>query len=284
MKFLRILSLFILFTACAFAGNISTLERIENTGKIRVGLRDNLYPFSFTDEKGRFRGFAYDIASLFNEKLSQHLNKKIEMIPVKITTQNRFEYVLNDKIDIEIGSTSYSFKREELVDFSIIYFFSETSILAYSQKINNITDLNGKIIGVTKNTTNEESLLKFLKEDHISPSKIVYLNEHFDSVENLKNKEIDAFCSDRTILYGVKKILNSENFIILNTPIGYEPYAFMMKENNSDFRDFVNNFIVWMVKTGKYFEIYEKWFDKAPVSPFLKNYFSVISYDLPENW
>jgi ABC-type amino acid transport substrate-binding protein len=284
MKFLRILSLFILFTACAFAGNISTLERIENTGKIRVGLRDNLYPFSFTDEKGRFRGFAYDIASLFNEKLSQHLNKKIEMIPVKITTQNRFEYVLNDKIDIEIGSTSYSFKREELVDFSIIYFFSETSILAYSQKINNITDLNGKIIGVTKNTTNEESLLKFLKENNISPSKIVYLNEHFDSVENLKNKEIDAFCSDRTILYGVKKILNSENFIILNTPIGYEPYAFMMKENNSDFRDFVNNFIVWMVKTGKYFEIYEKWFDKAPVSPFLKNYFSVISYDLPENW
>ncbi|MDK2791240.1 MAG: hypothetical protein PWQ25_103 [Deferribacteres bacterium] len=284
MKFLRILSLFILFTACAFAGNISTLERIENTGKIRVGLRDNLYPFSFTDEKGRFRGFAYDIASLFNEKLSQHLNKKIEMIPVKITTQNRFEYVLNDKIDIEIGSTSYSFKREELVDFSIIYFFSETSILAYSQKINNITDLNNKIIGVTKNTTNEESLLKFLKENNISPSKIVYLNEHFDSVENLKNKEIDAFCSDRTILYGVKKILNSENFIILNTPIGYEPYAFMMKENNSDFRDFVNNFIVWMVKTGKYFEIYEKWFDKAPVSPFLKNYFSVISYDLPENW
>ncbi|MBZ4644407.1 MAG: putative ABC-type amino acid transport-system, periplasmatic component [Deferribacteraceae bacterium] len=284
MKFLRILSLFILFTACAFAGNISTLERIENTGKIRVGFRDNLYPFSFTDEKGRFRGFAYDIASLFNEKLSQHLNKKIEMIPVKITTQNRFEYVLNDKIDIEIGSTSYSFKREELVDFSIIYFFSETSILAYSQKINNITDLNNKIIGVTKNTTNEESLLKFLKENNISPSKIVYLNEHFDSVENLKNKEIDAFCSDRTILYGVKKILNSENFIILNTPIGYEPYAFMMKENNSDFRDFVNNFIVWMVKTGKYFEIYEKWFDKAPVSPFLKNYFSVISYDLPENW
>lgn len=277
-----VLIIFIVFIHHTAIGN--TLKYITKKGEIRIGLRDNLRPFSFKDNNNNFNGFAYDIAKLFTEKLSTHLKKNIRLIPVKISTQNRFEKILKSEIDIEIGSTSYSYKREEIVDFSIIYFFSETSILGKKGEISNMNDLTNKVIGVTKNTTNQEYLLKFIKDSNIKIRKIVYLDEHFDSVEFLKQNKIDAFCSDRTILHGILQHLDKSKFHILNKPIGYEPYAFMMQENNSDFRDFVNNFIVWMVKSGNYFKIYKKWVSDLPVSPFLKSYFSVISYDLPKNW
>ncbi|MGA1846032.1 amino acid ABC transporter substrate-binding protein [Deferribacter abyssi] len=265
------------------------MNKIEKNGTIKIGFRDHLYPFSYIDSNKKFKGFAVDFANLLVEKLSDHFGKPIKLIPVQITTQNRFEKIVNNDIDIEMGSTTYSFDREKIVDFSFIYFFSETTIIFNKNIIKNSNDLNDKIVAVTKNTTNYRFLVKFLKNHKIKLKKLVLLKEHFDSLPLLEQEKIDAFCSDRTILLGImKKIKNKNKFTISNTPIGYEPYAFMLPENNSDFRDFVNNFLIWTIKTNLYFDIYKKWFKinntTIPISPYLREYLSVISFDLPSNW
>lgn len=278
-----------LITFYRYGFTIDIMSRIDKTGEFKVGFRDNLYPFSYINEKNNFDGFSVDFAELLVKKLSEHFNKKIKLKPVIITTQNRFNMILNNSIDIEMGSTTYSFNREQIVDFSIIYFFSETTIIYNKYKIKNISDLNNKIISVTKNTTNSHFLEKYLKENNIKPNKIVFINDHYESVPLLESEKIDAFCSDRTIILGLlRKLKNASKFEVSSTPIGYEPYAFMLPENNSDFRDFVNNFLIWTIKSNKYFELYNKWFKInntiIPISPYLKEYFSVISYELPKNW
>ena len=104
------------------------------------------------------------------------------------------------------------------------------------------------------------------------------------------NGSADAYCADRVLLTTKKlQTKNPEEWLILEDSIGYEPYAFMMPEHNSDFRDFVNDTIRWTILTGEYFDIYEKWMGPLGVGPFkiplsFKEYLNVISYPIEDDW
>jgi len=42
----------------------------------------------------------------------------------------------------------------------------------------------------------------------------------------------------------------------------------MMRENDSDFRDFINVVLIDLIKSGKFYEIYERWFGPEGEVPF----------------
>src|SRR5512135_2271786 len=123
-----------------------TMDQIEKTGKIKVGFREDSIPFAFIDPKvGKQVGFSVDMAGILVENLSKYFGKKIEMEPVTITTKTRIPMIVNGTTDIEMGSTTYTQEREDVVDFSLIFFFSETTFLVPKDSpIKTIQDLNGK--------------------------------------------------------------------------------------------------------------------------------------------
>ena len=137
-----------------------TMERIEKTGKLRVGFREDSIPFAFIDPKvGKQVGFSVDMTYELVQKLSEHFGKKIEIEPFTVTTKTRIPMVANATIDVEMGSTTYTQEREDVVDFSIIFFFSETTFLVPKDSpIKTIQDLNGKRLGGTRGTTNLKAI------------------------------------------------------------------------------------------------------------------------------
>jgi ABC-type amino acid transport substrate-binding protein len=48
----------------------------------------------------------------------------------------------------------------------------------------------------------------------------------------------------------------------------YEPYGMAMRKNESDFRSLVNNGLMEAIESGKYFELYEKWFGTKGEVPY----------------
>ena len=71
--------------------------------------------------------------------------------------------------------------------------------------------------------------------------------------------------------------------------IAYEPYAYILREGNSDFRDFVNNTVLWSIKTGKFYEFYEKWMGPKgvvpiPMSKAYRDYLTLICYPQAKDW
>src|SRR5512139_1199341 len=152
-----------------------TMDKIEKTGKIKVGFREDSIPFAFIDPKvGKQVGFSVDMSHILAEYLSKHFGKTIEIEPVTITTKTRIPMIVNGTTDVEMGSTTYTQEREDVVDFSLTFFFSETAFLVpKNSPIKTIKDLNGKRLGAAQGTTNLKAIEDQAKAGEYKPKEIV---------------------------------------------------------------------------------------------------------------
>ena len=151
MKKLIQIVLVLLLGIGLFSGPVmadQTMDQIEKTGKIKLGFREGSIPFAFVDPKvGKHVGFSVDMASELANYLGMRFGKKIEIVPHTVTPKTRIPMVVNGTVDVEMGSTTYTQKREEQADFSMVFFFSETTFLvAKDSGIQKLQDLNTRDI------------------------------------------------------------------------------------------------------------------------------------------
>ena len=287
---LTVLGMLAFVAAPLFADEI--MDRIEKTGKLRVGFREDSIPFAYIDPKvGKHVGFSVDMTNELVNKLSEHFGKKIEIEPFTVTTKTRIPMVANGTVDVEMGSTTYTQEREDVVDFSLIFFFSETTFLVPKDSpIKTIQDLNGKRLGGARGTTNLKAIEDQAAKGLYKPKEIAVLEGHAQGFLALKTGKIDAYSTDRSLLEGLRmKDTNPENWRTCDFAIAYEPYGYMMRKCTSDFRHFLDDTIRWSIKTGKFFELYDKWMGPKgpvpiPMSPTYKSYLEMIVYPMQDNW
>jgi ABC-type amino acid transport substrate-binding protein len=268
------------------------MDQIEKTGKIRLGFREGSIPFAFVDPKvGRHVGFSVDMAGELARYLGMRFGKTIDIVPFTVTPKTRIPMVVNGTVDVEMGSTTYTQKREEQADFSMIFFFSETTFLvAKDSGVQSLEDLNGQLVGAARATTNLRAVEKLAKEGRFKPANIVVTETHPQGMLALKSGKIDAYSTDRSLLEGLRmKDQNPDKWMTVPFAIAYEPYAYIMREGQSDFRDFVNNTILWSIHTGKFDELYEKWMGPKgvvpiPMSEAYKQYLQMMVYPISDGW
>jgi len=269
-----------------------TMDQIEKTGKIKLGFREGSIPFAFVDPKvGKHVGFSVDMAGELAKYLGMRFGKTIEIVPFTVTPKTRIPMVVNGTVDVEMGSTTYTQKREEQADFSMIFFFSETTFLvAKDSGVQSLEDLTGKLVGAARGTTNLRAIEKLADEGKFKPANIVVTETHPQGMLALKSGKIDAYSTDRSLLEGLRmKDQNPDKWMTVPFAIAYEPYAYIMREGQSDFRDFVNNTILWSIHTGKFDELYDKWMGPQgvvpiPMSQAYKNYLQMMVYPISDGW
>ncbi len=269
-----------------------TMDRIEKTGKIKLGFREGSIPFAFVDPKvGKHVGFSVDMAGELAKYLGMRFGKTIKIIPFTVTPKTRIPMVVNGTVDVEMGSTTYTQKREEQANFSMIFFFSETTFLvAKDSGVQSLEDLNGRLVGAARATTNLRAVEKLAKEGKFKPANIIVTETHPQGMLALKSGKIDAYSTDRSLLEGLRmKDRNPDKWMTVPFAIAYEPYAYIMREGQSDFRDFVNNTIIWSIHNGKFFELYEKWMGPdgvvpIPMSEAYKQYLQMMVYPISDGW
>ena len=269
-----------------------TMDQIEKTGKIKLGFREGSIPFAFVDPKvGKHVGFSVDMAGELAKYLGMRFGKKIEIVPHTVTPKTRIPMVVNGTVDVEMGSTTYTQKREEQADFSIIFFFSETTFLVSKDSgVKTLTDLNGKRVGGARGTTNLRAVEALAKAGDFKPKDIIVTETHPQGMLALKGGKIDAYSTDRSLLEGLRmKDQNPDKWMTVPFAIAYEPYAYITREGQSDFRDFVNNTIIWSINNGKFSELYEKWMGPKglvpiPMSEAYKNYLQMMVYPISDEW
>src|SRR4029077_629461 len=84
----------------------SQLATIRSTATVRIAYRSDAAPFSFINEKKEITGYTIDLCKRIAVSIGQQLGLpsiKINWVPV--TSQNRFEMIINGKADIECGSS-----------------------------------------------------------------------------------------------------------------------------------------------------------------------------------
>lgn len=287
-----VMALFVLLAVPVLVQAEDTMDRIEKTDKLRVGLREGAVPFSYMDPKaGQQVGFSVDMCNLVAENLSKHFGKEIEVEPYSVSPKTRIPMTSTGTIDIVCGSPTHTAARDKVVDFTIPFFFSDTTFLVQKDmELNTLQDLNGKVIGAARGTTNIRAIRNLVDQGEFEPKDIHVTNDHPAGMLALSTGKIDAYSTDRSLLEGIRvKSKNPDNWKTVGISIAYEPYAFIVRQNDSRFRTFVNNTIVWSIKTGKFYEIYDKWMGPDGEMPMTmsddyQTYLKMSVYPIEEGW
>lgn len=248
-----------------------TLEKISKSGEFVVGVRDGAIPFGFISKDNEHVGFSVDMAKEFHKGLEKELGKPIKFILKTTNPKTRIPLVANGTIDIECGSTTHTVDREETVDFTVTVFLTGTQLLVKKGSgIKNDKDLPGKKVGAAQGSTNEKAIRDLNEKGVIKPpANIVVYQEHSQGFLALQRGILDAYCTDGILLAGLKaKAPKPEEFEVVGDLITYDPYAYIVRENDSNFRDFINIQIINMIKDGRFLKNYEKWFGPNGTVPY----------------
>jgi glutamate/aspartate transport system substrate-binding protein len=241
-----------------------TLKRIKDTGAIRIGFRENSAPFSFLGPDRKPQGYSIDLCERIARAAQQEVglaNLNIQWVPV--TVESRAGAVANGTVDIECGSTTATLSRMGTVDFTSLTFVDGGGFLvSRASGIQGVTDLAGKRVAVIPGTTTERALREELQKTGVAAT-MVNVSDHNRGFAALDGGQADAYASDRVILVGLLIQANAAaKYGIADQQFSYEPYAFMVRRNDSAFRLVANRTLARIYRSGDIGPIYAKWFSQ----------------------
>jgi ABC-type amino acid transport substrate-binding protein len=240
----------------------SVLAKIERTGQVTVGIREDAPPFAFYDKNSNWVGFSVDLAQRLGEELSKKFNKPIQVNKKPVNSKTRIPLVVNGEIDVEIGTTTITLSREETIDFSLPFFITGAKFIVHKESgIKDVGDLAGKRVGVAQGTHHAKNIEIAMSKGLIkSKCEIVQFEDHAKGFLGLTQGKVDAYFTDESHLFGQKKKApNPDDWVIVGQYLSYEPYGFILPQNDSPWRDFVNAFLVHLIKSGDFYSLYDKW-------------------------
>ncbi len=234
-------------------------EEIEETGVLKVGIREDSPLFGFGSEKV---GYCADFANSLAENLSQTLGKTIEVDLVKSTTQKRWDLVKDGKVHLECGPNTITPGREKEygIKFSRPFFVTATQVFTRTD----ITEetLQTGTIGIIPGTTNEQEFRLVYPDEQIKDS---FKNRN-EGINAVQDQKIEGFASDGILLAGTASVLeiNPEQYNLVTPLINNIPlcasYGMILPEGteNSSWHNTVNS---WIAKSGQGEKVWTAWFN-----------------------
>ena len=246
-----------------------TLEKIARTGEFVIGYRTDASPLSYENADGRPSGYSVDLCRRIADAVKADLDKEnIETKFVPVRSDERISAVVTGKIDIECGSTTVTLSRQEQVDFTLPTFVTGGSVLSLAKTgIHDMSDLSGKKVGVVKDTTTVEQLRSYLQQNLID-AELVIVGDRKEGMNQLNRGDIEAFASDQIVLIGqIIEALYPKQYSLADETFSYEPYAFVVRRNDADFRLVANRAITQLYRSGQHIQIFNKWIGRIGIRP-----------------
>ena len=239
-----------------------TLKKVKDSGTLTIGYRENAMPISFAGTDGKPAGFSIDLCKEIAVAVQQELQlPSLNVAWVPVTPENRVDQVASGAIDIECGSTTASLSRQQKVDFTLMTFVDGASLLIVEGAgIQRVSDLNGKRIGIVPGTTTEKALGAYLQENAVTAT-VIPVKDHDEGLAGLQTSKLDAYASDRIILVGlILQARGTARYSLALDVLSHEPYAFMVRRDDSAFRLVANRTLARIYRSGAIGTLYAKWF------------------------
>ena len=258
------LTIVLIFSVSAFAE--TTLEKINRTGVLTIGTRTGLTGFAFINNKNEWVGFSIDLVEqAIAPVISKKLGKAIKVEKKASTPPTRIPLLTSNEVDLIAETMTDTRSRRESVDFSLTYFVTGAQFLVKKDSpIKGAQDIAGKRIAALKGSTSA----RIIREQYAKANLIEFPDQP-TAFQALVQGQVDAYTSDGTYLAGlIGKSPNRGDWVITGLFYTYEPYGMAMRKNESDFRNLVNNGLMEAIESGKYFDLYEKWFGPEGEVPY----------------
>jgi polar amino acid transport system substrate-binding protein/glutamate/aspartate transport system substrate-binding protein len=246
--------------APAAAGADGTLDRIKETGEIRLAYRPDAAPFSYTRD-GKPGGYSVNLCLEVADRLQDDLNlPRLTASFVEVTAENRFAALMEGQADLLCEATTATLSRREKVDFSIYTFVSGASLVIRPGGPTSVDTLAGQKIGVLGGTTTLQALDETLRENAIT-AEVVVVKTHDEGFAQLERGDITAYFGDRTILEDhLRRVPSEAGLMLADNYLTIEPYALAMPIDHQ-FRLAVDRSLSHLFRSGGLIKVFRQSFD-----------------------
>jgi ABC-type amino acid transport substrate-binding protein len=155
--------------------------------------------------------------------------------------------------------------RRDSLDFSVVFFVTGAQFLVKKgSPIKGIQNIAGKRIAAQQGSTNARII-----RERVPNAQLREFPDQPAAFQALAQGQVDAYTNDGIQLAGLKaKAPKPDDWVIVGNFFSYEPYGMAMRKNDSDFRGIVNSGLMEAIESGKYFELYDKWFGPKGEVPY----------------
>ncbi len=248
----------------------TVIEKVARTGVLTAGTSTDAIPLAYDNDKGELVGYSVDMLNLIRAQLEARLGKPVQLDLVELTPADRIPKLEANEVDIICEAVSFTWNREEYVDFSTSYGVTGTKLLVKkNSSFNSPESLAGKRVGVIPATTNEQVIKLIQPQATLVPVKDVAAG--FAALEAGK---IDALAWDAMLLEGFRQTVSQPDTFAVVPEAAYdrEGLACMLPQNDSTFRNLVDFTLVKFMQgvisgDSQSVAIFDRWFGPDGMTP-----------------
>ena len=244
----------VLAAACGSDGEAETrLDSVQESGVVRIGVRNDNPPMSFISDTGAWVGFDVDLAAA----MAAELGVEAELVVVDGTT--RISFIQDGRVDMSIASMNHTRSRDESIDFTITYFWDNQSFLVRAGTYAAIDDLIGETVAANVGSSVIASWEAYVAERDGPAPDIVQFDDKLAAMQALRDGAVEGYSEDNITLLSLAA--GDEGLALL--PGGHNPVQFGIgvPEDDSRWRDRLNTALQELWNNGTYVSIYERWFE-----------------------
>jgi len=166
-----------------------SLQAILDKGTFILGLDDSFPPMGYRDEKNEIVGFDIDLAKEVCKRMG------VELVLQPIDWDAKELELSSGKIDCIWNGMTITDERIANMYFTKAYIANEQIVIVPTKsKIEKISDLKGKIVGLQKGSSSLEALNKNAVSSEVK--EIVEYPENVSAYMDLKANRVEAFVVD----------------------------------------------------------------------------------------
>ncbi len=233
------------------AGSDDSLKKVQDAGKLVLGLDATFKPMGYTDENDKIVGFDIDLA----EEVCKRMGIKLETYSVNWDTK---EQDLNaGTIDCIWNGLSVSDERKKQMLMSEPYMNNKMVFMVSKDSgIKSMDDLKGKKVAVQNGSTAQD----ILKGSDIAKDiTMTELATNVEAMQQLDLKMVDAVFLD-SVVADYEITSTGKSFEVLADGLSEEQYAIGFKLGANELCKKIEDTLKEMKKDGKIEEISKKWF------------------------
>jgi len=276
MRKIAALVLFAALVAAAVPATAeTTLEKIGRTETLTIGTRTGSPPFAYVNSKNEWVGFSIDLVEqLVVPALSKKLGKTVKLEKKESTPPTRIPLLTSNAVDLIAETMTDTRVRRDSVDFSLTFFVTGAQFLVKKgSPIKGIANIDGKRIAAQQGSTNARII-----REKAPKAQLREFPDQPAAFQALLQGQVDAYTNDGIQLAGIKaKAPNAAQWEIVGDFYSYEPYGMALRKGDADFKNAVDNALMDGIESGRFFEIYDKWFGAKgelpyPMSPAVRQF------------
>jgi ABC-type amino acid transport substrate-binding protein len=278
----------------AWPASAATLDRIRETGAIRLGYLADARPFSFRNEAGGADGYSVELCKQVADEVGKELGMpglRVEWTPV--TLDNRLGDVQQGNVDLLCTPTSATLAARKDVSFSIPVFAGGNRAVLRADAPAALRDalsesrsnravwrgapaahvLKGTSIAVVSGTSSEkwlESRRAALQVD----ARLVPVSDYRTGLRQLLDHKVDVFFGERSVVLGALSDQERKDLVILDRLFTQEQFALALARGDDDFRLLVDRSLSRLYASSGFGELYKRWhgeFDERTRTYFMWN-------------